>query len=92
MWYTLFAIVVVSVVGTIVSFLTGAADPKEVDPRLLTPVVDSFFCCLPAKFRRAIQCNIDRTLDADEVNPISQSPKRDETCHTNEALSTETQL
>ena len=39
----------------------GAADPKKVDPRLLTPAVQSFCCCLPAKFRRCIQCNIDRT-------------------------------
>ncbi|KAI0217512.1 hypothetical protein LSAT2_030706, partial [Lamellibrachia satsuma] len=90
--YALFAVVVVNVVGTIVSFLTSAADPKEVDPRLLTPVVESFSCCLPAKFRRAIQCNIDRTLDADEVDPISESSKTNEKCHTNEALSTDTRL
>ena len=42
--------------------LLGAADPNDVDPRLLTPVVKSFFCCLPAQFRRAIQRNINRTL------------------------------
>ncbi|KAI0212781.1 Sodium-dependent multivitamin transporter [Lamellibrachia satsuma] len=61
LWYGLFAVLVVNIVGTVVSALTGAADPKKVDPRLLTPLVESFCCCLPAKFRRAIQCNTDRT-------------------------------
>ncbi|KAI0219767.1 hypothetical protein LSAT2_028709 [Lamellibrachia satsuma] len=61
LWYGLFGILIVNIVGTVVSALTGAADPKKVDPRLLTPLVESFCCCLPAKFRRAIQFNIDRT-------------------------------
>ncbi|KAK2170802.1 hypothetical protein NP493_1139g00056 [Ridgeia piscesae] len=61
LWYSLFGAVVVNVVGWLVSALTCAADPKKVDPRLLTPVVESFCCCLPVCVRRALQCNIDRT-------------------------------
>ncbi|KAI0224226.1 Sodium-coupled monocarboxylate transporter 1 [Lamellibrachia satsuma] len=90
-WYSLFAVIVVNVVGTIVSLLTGAADPKTVDPRLLTPVVESFFCCLPAKFRRAIQCNIDRTLDDGDVDPMSESSTYKK-CPIDDTFSSDTQF
>ncbi|KAI0234881.1 Sodium-coupled monocarboxylate transporter 1 [Lamellibrachia satsuma] len=91
LWYTLFGAIVVIVVGTIVSLLTGAADPNDVDPKLLTPVVKSFFCCLPAQFRRAIQRNINRTLDDGDVDPMSTSSTYKK-CPTDEAFSTDTQI
>lgn len=46
MWYTVLGVGSTLVVGLVVSFLTGARNPKEVDPMLLTPVIHRF---LPKK-------------------------------------------
>ncbi|XP_068084240.1 sodium-coupled monocarboxylate transporter 2 [Anabrus simplex] len=49
LWYTALGTSTAIIVGLIVSFLTGPNDPKNVDPKLLTPVIHRF---LPTKMRR----------------------------------------
>lgn len=39
MWYTLFGAVITIVVSLIASFIIGANDPKDIDPKLLAPFV-----------------------------------------------------
>jgi len=43
MYYTFMGVFTVLIVGLAVSFLTGAHDPKDIDPNLISPVVKRFF-------------------------------------------------
>ncbi|XP_006820586.1 sodium-coupled monocarboxylate transporter 2-like [Saccoglossus kowalevskii] len=53
LWYGLLETSTVLIVGLLVSFLTGYTRPKDVDPRLLSPLYTKYsgccpsFCCLP---------------------------------------------
>jgi len=38
-WYTLMGMIIVLVVGTLVSLITGRQDPSKLDPRLLSPIL-----------------------------------------------------
>ncbi|XP_013413179.1 sodium-coupled monocarboxylate transporter 2-like isoform X1 [Lingula anatina] len=49
----------VVVVGLIVSFITGAEKIEDADPKLMMPIFDWLFCCLPRKCSRALSCGID---------------------------------
>lgn len=37
LWYTLIGFLIALIVGTLVSFATGAQDPSKLDPRLVWP-------------------------------------------------------
>ncbi len=37
LWYTLIGFLIALIVGTLVSFVTGAQDPSKLDPRLVWP-------------------------------------------------------
>ncbi|KAK2170803.1 hypothetical protein NP493_1139g00004 [Ridgeia piscesae] len=65
-------------------------DPDTIDPRLLTPVVESFLCCLPRKFRKCIQCNIDRTVDDDELVP--KPDEKTGNSHENDGFNRDTKM
>ncbi|KAK3770951.1 hypothetical protein RRG08_061834 [Elysia crispata] len=43
MWYSLTACLICIIIGLIVSSLSGSRDPKDVDPRLIVPVLDDIF-------------------------------------------------
>ncbi|XP_071108384.1 sodium-coupled monocarboxylate transporter 1-like [Haliotis cracherodii] len=45
--YTPTSVAIVVIVGLIVSFVTGKTDPKTLDPRLICPLFDRLFPCLP---------------------------------------------
>jgi len=42
MWYTLIGVLTAIIIGLIVSFLTGANKPQDIDPRLLCPFIRRF--------------------------------------------------
>ncbi|XP_077988107.1 sodium-dependent multivitamin transporter-like [Glandiceps talaboti] len=46
LWYSPMEVTVTIIVGIVVSFLTGATDPKSINPELLSPVVRKLCCCL----------------------------------------------
>ncbi|KAK3750692.1 hypothetical protein RRG08_033091, partial [Elysia crispata] len=43
MWYSPSACIYCIIIGCIVSYFTGSLDPKDVDPRLIVPVLDDIF-------------------------------------------------
>ncbi|ESP04002.1 hypothetical protein LOTGIDRAFT_156605 [Lottia gigantea] len=51
LWYSCIAVLIVLVVGLPVSFLTGADNPREVNPKLICPIFDVMLPCLPHKIR-----------------------------------------
>ncbi|XP_064647860.1 sodium-coupled monocarboxylate transporter 1-like [Lineus longissimus] len=59
MWYSAIAVIITNTVGLIVSFATGATNPKDVDPRLICPIFDTCACYLPRRFRVKLRCGID---------------------------------
>ena len=52
-----------------IEFILSASDyRKETDARLLSPVFDLFFCCLPARWRQALHCGADYSqIEKDEL-------------------------
>ncbi|XP_041453782.1 sodium-coupled monocarboxylate transporter 1-like [Lytechinus variegatus] len=57
-WYGISSWLVVLFVANIVSFITGPQDPKKLDPRLICPIVDKMYCCLPEKWKIPLRCRV----------------------------------
>jgi len=49
LWYTLIGVLTAISVGLLVSFLTGANKPQDVDPRLLCPAIRRFISYEPKR-------------------------------------------
>ncbi|XP_066266079.1 sodium-coupled monocarboxylate transporter 1-like isoform X1 [Branchiostoma lanceolatum] len=65
LYYSVIAVLTVLIVGLVVSFITGAQDPEELDPRLITPFFDTVCCCFPERWRAKLRCGVpqeDREL------------------------------
>ncbi|KAH3861726.1 sodium-dependent multivitamin transporter-like [Dreissena polymorpha] len=58
LWYSATAVAVVVGVGLIVSFVTGANKPSEVDPNLQIPVFDILFPYLPEVILKPLRCGV----------------------------------
>ncbi|XP_078583638.1 sodium-coupled monocarboxylate transporter 1-like isoform X2 [Branchiostoma floridae x Branchiostoma japonicum] len=58
LYYSLIAVLSVLIVGLIVSFITGAQDPAELDPRLISPFFDIVCCCCPGSCLRKLHCGV----------------------------------
>ncbi|KAL5005290.1 hypothetical protein ScPMuIL_018746 [Solemya velum] len=73
MWLATIGIIIVMVLGTIVSLITGGNNDDEVDTRLMIPVFDKLFCCLPSSCRKLLRCgiNYDDTSDKTKNAEIS---------------------
>nr|XP_039272101.1 sodium-coupled monocarboxylate transporter 1-like [Styela clava] len=58
--------------GLVVSLLScGYRERKNVDPRLILPLLDhKMFCWLPSKFRRFMWCGVSHEKDFDEEKPV----------------------
>lgn len=59
MWYTPIAVCTVVLVGMIVSYLTHPLKPHEIDPKLIIPIGDVCYCCLPNSIRNLLRCGVD---------------------------------
>ncbi|XP_067671677.1 uncharacterized protein [Haliotis asinina] len=59
LYYSLVATVVVGVVGSIVSLLTGSVKPESLDPRLICPLFDKLFPFLPERVLKPLRFGID---------------------------------
>ncbi|XP_046554577.1 sodium-coupled monocarboxylate transporter 2-like [Haliotis rubra] len=59
LYYSLVATVVVSVVGSIVSLLTGPVKPESVDPRLVCPLFDKLLPFLPERVLKPLRFGVD---------------------------------
>ncbi|XP_033107426.1 sodium-coupled monocarboxylate transporter 2-like isoform X2 [Anneissia japonica] len=65
MWYSAIGCLTVVVVGLITSFITGRTDPKEVNPKLISPIVETVFCCMPESWRETVRCGVEFGYDDD---------------------------
>ncbi|KAK7113233.1 sodium-coupled monocarboxylate transporter 1-like [Littorina saxatilis] len=61
LYYTITGAAVVVIVGLIFSFITGYTRPSTLDPRLICPLFDHVFPCLPDSVLRPFRCGIDHT-------------------------------
>ncbi|XP_063443699.1 sodium-coupled monocarboxylate transporter 1-like [Mytilus trossulus] len=57
-WFTGLGLLVCVVFGLIVSFITGATDPKKINPGLICPVFDEVLPCLPKKTRKRLHFGV----------------------------------
>ncbi|XP_046554446.1 sodium-coupled monocarboxylate transporter 1-like isoform X1 [Haliotis rubra] len=57
--YTATSVAIVVIVGLIVSFITGRTDPKSLDPRLICPLFDCLFPCLPEMILRPLRFGVN---------------------------------
>lgn len=72
MWYSAVGCVVVIVAGLLTSFLTGATNPKDLDPGLICPVFDLMFPWLPKGIRKKLRFGVGMNYEA-KVVPDRQS-------------------
>ncbi|XP_076072254.1 sodium-dependent multivitamin transporter-like isoform X2 [Mytilus galloprovincialis] len=57
-WFTGLGLLVCVVFGLIVSFITGATDPKKINPGLICPIFDEVLPCLPKKTRKRLHFGV----------------------------------
>ncbi|ESO83921.1 hypothetical protein LOTGIDRAFT_107937 [Lottia gigantea] len=61
MWYTATAVATTVGVGLLVSFITGHTKPETLNPKLICPIFDIMFPCLPEKILKPLRFGIDYT-------------------------------
>ncbi|XP_071108383.1 sodium-coupled monocarboxylate transporter 1-like [Haliotis cracherodii] len=59
LYYTPTAMAVLVIVGMVVSLITGPRRPGSIDPRLLCPLFDRLFPCMPEKILRPLRCGVN---------------------------------
>ncbi|XP_025093119.1 sodium-coupled monocarboxylate transporter 2-like [Pomacea canaliculata] len=58
MWYTGLGMILVWGPGIVISFFTGFTKPTSIDPRLICPIFDKLFPCLPEKILKPLRFGI----------------------------------
>ncbi|XP_071942386.1 sodium-coupled monocarboxylate transporter 1-like [Antedon mediterranea] len=58
-WYSAIGCLTVVIIGLITSFITGRTDPKDVNPKLISPVVETVCCCIPESFKKYARCGVE---------------------------------
>ncbi|XP_046352936.2 sodium-coupled monocarboxylate transporter 1-like [Haliotis rufescens] len=84
--YSPTAVAVVVVVGLVVSFITGKTDPKTMNPRLICPLFDRLFPCLPEMILGPLRCGVNYEGEHDSVTKYTLNGT-DGTVNTNKAIS-----
>lgn len=82
-WYTGLGMMLNIVVGLIVSFITGATKPEEINPGLICPVFDELLPCLPKKIRKKLHFGVRHE---DFVKFTTDNPKTVHGGYDNKAL------
>ncbi|XP_033096745.1 sodium-coupled monocarboxylate transporter 1-like [Anneissia japonica] len=73
LWYSGVAVLSTVFFGLLASFISGARDPSELDPELITPLSDILFCCFPSRCRKALRCGVlydDTTENATSLDYV----------------------
>ncbi|XP_071959654.1 sodium-coupled monocarboxylate transporter 1-like [Antedon mediterranea] len=71
LYYSAVAVLSTLFFGLVTSFITGAQDPSELDPGLISPVFDIMCCCLPKKWRQTLHCGVPPEEDDDSVQEMT---------------------
>ncbi|XP_046554578.1 sodium-coupled monocarboxylate transporter 1-like [Haliotis rubra] len=61
--YTPTAMAVLVIVALFVSLITGCRDPHTMDPRLICPLFDRLFPCMPEMILRPLRCGVNHNVD-----------------------------
>ncbi|XP_054760117.2 sodium-coupled monocarboxylate transporter 1-like isoform X1 [Lytechinus pictus] len=69
-WIGFYGWMIVIVLGLIFSFLTGATDPRKLNPALINPIADWFFCCLPSSWKDSLRCRVGQHYQPDEIDLV----------------------
>ncbi|XP_030834623.1 sodium-coupled monocarboxylate transporter 1-like [Strongylocentrotus purpuratus] len=69
-WLGFYSWMITLVLGLLVSFITGATDPRKLDPALISPIADWFFCCLPASWKSTLRCRVGKHYKPDETDLV----------------------
>ncbi|XP_078590971.1 sodium-coupled monocarboxylate transporter 2-like [Branchiostoma floridae x Branchiostoma japonicum] len=84
-WLAAVAVLSCVIIGLAVSFLTDPQDPREVNPRLIVPIYDQLFCCLPEKVRKVLRCGVRYgDQDMDDTKARTSAELEDESITTKE--------
>ncbi|XP_046554451.1 sodium-coupled monocarboxylate transporter 2-like isoform X2 [Haliotis rubra] len=59
LFYTPTAMAVLVIVGMFVSLITGLRRPDSIDPRLICPLFDRLFPCMPEMILRPLRCGVN---------------------------------
>ncbi|ESP04001.1 hypothetical protein LOTGIDRAFT_185388 [Lottia gigantea] len=81
LWYSVLAVVIVLLVGLPVSFITGAQNPSELDPKLICPIFDIVLPCLPYKIRHFLYFGVKHPER--KMKEASELAKKDENQESN---------
>ncbi|GAB1602027.1 sodium-coupled monocarboxylate transporter 1-like [Argonauta hians] len=68
LWYNFTAFLVVFIVAIPTSFLTGAADPRKLDPRLICPIFDILCPFLSQHTRKSLHFGVRHEQNCDTEN------------------------
>ncbi|KAK2709374.1 hypothetical protein QYM36_013141 [Artemia franciscana] len=90
MWYSTIGCFTVIIVGIIVSFLTGAQDPRKLNPELICPVYKKLYCCFPKKWKEFLRFNVgDEYVLKDDEDEEKMKPFSIPISHVNAAFDNE---
>ncbi|KAJ8020485.1 Sodium-coupled monocarboxylate transporter 2 [Holothuria leucospilota] len=77
-YYTPLTCLITIIVGVVVSFLIQPTDPSSLDPDLLSPMAETFCCCLPKHWREKLRCGVkvkDREIvETEDPDVVKTSP------------------
>ncbi|XP_063968215.1 sodium-coupled monocarboxylate transporter 1-like [Lytechinus pictus] len=57
-WYSCAAMLMTIFWAFVFSFITGANDPRNVNPMVISPIADRMYCCLPESVKRPLRCHV----------------------------------
>lgn len=69
-WLATNALVICTLVGLVVSLITGGRSRESLNPKLITPLAKKFCCCMPYPVQRVLFCGVqfDDYEDEEEKN------------------------
>nr|XP_054760296.1 sodium-coupled monocarboxylate transporter 1-like [Lytechinus pictus] len=73
-WLGFYSFLITVVLGLSFSFLTGATDPRTLNPALISPIADWFFCCLPPSWKDRFRCRVGQHYQSDEKELVKDEP------------------
>lgn len=75
LWYTGLGMIVCVFIAVLVSFCTGYRKPSTVDCRLMCPIFDVMFPCLPECIRKPLRFGVDYNKPRQDDYVVKQEPE-----------------
>ncbi|XP_072046244.1 uncharacterized protein [Amphiura filiformis] len=71
-WYACVAWCTTVFFGLLVSFLTGATKPRDVDEELFISIVDTMYCCFPESCKSYFRCGFPKKVGGKTFNEVDE--------------------